>query len=187
MISRPKQRQIGFTLVELLVVISIIALLSSMVMYGISRARIKSRDTRRAADIKQYQTALDLYYQTCGSYPVAPGVVVLGSSTQALYTGTQTGCGDNSGTGTNGGIGTSSSGTAIVTRLVRAPSPANGSCDSTWNDYRYVSTDNNGSLDATSPAPSYRIFFCIGSGTTAYTAGPYIASPNDVVLTDFGD
>lgn len=59
----------GFTLIELLVVIAIIGVLSSVVLGSLSIARTKARDTRRIEDIKQIQTALSLYYDTCRKYP----------------------------------------------------------------------------------------------------------------------
>ncbi len=58
----------GFTLIELLVVIAIIAILSTVVMAGLNSARSKSRDAKRLSDIKQIQSALELYYDTCGGY-----------------------------------------------------------------------------------------------------------------------
>jgi prepilin-type N-terminal cleavage/methylation domain-containing protein len=61
----------GFTLIELLVVISIIGLLSTMTVYAVNVARSKARDTRRLADIKQIQKALDLYYLEHNTYPVS--------------------------------------------------------------------------------------------------------------------
>jgi general secretion pathway protein G len=61
----------GFTLIELLVVIAIIGLLSSMSVYAINVARMKARDARRFADIKQIQTALALYYDDNNTYPVS--------------------------------------------------------------------------------------------------------------------
>ncbi len=59
----------GFTLVELLVVISIIGLLSSIVLTTVNSARAKARDARRIADFKQIQTALEFYYDKYGVYP----------------------------------------------------------------------------------------------------------------------
>ncbi len=63
----------GFTLIELLVVIAIIGLLSSVVLGSLNAARAKSRDARRMRDMKEIQTALNLYYQDNGVYPLAAG------------------------------------------------------------------------------------------------------------------
>lgn len=63
----------GFTLVELLVVISIIGLLSSVVLASLSSARAKARDTRRISDMRQIGLALQLYYDANGSYPNGGG------------------------------------------------------------------------------------------------------------------
>lgn len=70
-IHKTNQDNHGFTLIELLVVISIIGLLSSVVLASLSSARTKARDTRRTADIRQVQTALELYYDSNGSYPTS--------------------------------------------------------------------------------------------------------------------
>lgn len=59
----------GFTLIELLVVISIISLLSSIVIASLNSAREKARDTKRLSDMRQIQTALELYRNTYGRYP----------------------------------------------------------------------------------------------------------------------
>lgn len=59
----------GFTLIELLVVIAIIGILSSVVLASLNSARQKARDSRRIADLKQIQTALELYYDTYRAYP----------------------------------------------------------------------------------------------------------------------
>lgn len=61
----------GFTLIELLVVVAIIGLLSSVVLASLNGARQKGRDARRLADLKQLQTALELYYSDNTSYPVS--------------------------------------------------------------------------------------------------------------------
>lgn len=59
----------GFTLVELLVVISIISLLSSVVFASVNSARAKGRDAKRFSDLKAIETALQRYYDTNGFYP----------------------------------------------------------------------------------------------------------------------
>ncbi len=66
----------GFTLIELLVVIAIIGLLSSVVLASLNGARKKGRDARRLSDIKQLQTALELYYSDNNAYPAATSSLV---------------------------------------------------------------------------------------------------------------
>ena len=68
----------GFTLIELLVVIAIIGLLSTLSVVALGSARQKSRDSKRLSDLKQVQTALELYYTDNNSYPVT--TVTLGST-----------------------------------------------------------------------------------------------------------
>jgi len=60
----------GFTLVELLVVISIIGILSSFAIVSLNSARMKARDALRKGDMAQMRTALNLYYDDNESYPV---------------------------------------------------------------------------------------------------------------------
>lgn len=59
----------GFTLVELLIVIAIIGILSSVVFASMNVARQKARDARRVSDIKQIQLALEMYQDANGQYP----------------------------------------------------------------------------------------------------------------------
>ena len=63
----------GFTLIELLVVIAIIGLLSTLAVVSLNTARVKSRDTKRLADVRTMQSALELYasQDTTGKYPIA--------------------------------------------------------------------------------------------------------------------
>ncbi len=62
----------GFTLVELLVVISIIALLSSVVLSSLNTARARARDARKIADFRQLTIALNQYYLANNSMPANP-------------------------------------------------------------------------------------------------------------------
>lgn len=66
-----RSRSSGFTLIELLVVVAIIGLLSSVVLASLNNARAKAKDTRRVADLKQMQLALELYHSDNNAYPVA--------------------------------------------------------------------------------------------------------------------
>jgi len=65
----------GFTLIELLVVIAIIAILATISIISLSSVRLKARDVRRVADIKQVQSALELYFTYNNFYPtmITPG------------------------------------------------------------------------------------------------------------------
>jgi len=63
------RKQKGFTLIELLVVIAIIGLLSTLAVVALNNARMKSRDAKRVSDVKQIQTALELYYNDANEYP----------------------------------------------------------------------------------------------------------------------
>ena len=71
-----KKAKAGFTLIELLVVIAIIGILASVVLASLNSARLKSRDARRVADIKQIQLALELYFdENIGSGQGYPAVL----------------------------------------------------------------------------------------------------------------
>lgn len=62
-------RKAGFTLNEILVVIAILAILSSVVLISTKAAREKARDTQRISDLQQIQLALRVYKDANGRYP----------------------------------------------------------------------------------------------------------------------
>lgn len=65
-----KNNRKGFTLIELLVVIAIIALLSTLAVISLSAARQGARDSKRVADLKTIQTAVEVYASdNAGKYP----------------------------------------------------------------------------------------------------------------------
>ncbi len=64
-----KNNKSGFTLIELLVVIAIIGLLSTLSLLALNQARARARDTKRISDVRQMQTALELYYNDHAEYP----------------------------------------------------------------------------------------------------------------------
>ena len=66
-----RQTNKGFTLIELLVVIAIIGVLASVVLVSLNSSRMKSRNARRVADIRQIMTALELFYNDNYRYPSA--------------------------------------------------------------------------------------------------------------------
>ena len=103
----------GFTLIELLVVIAIIGILATLAVVSLQQARKNARDAKRIADVKQMQTALELYFNDWQGYPVD---VVPGSSISS---------------------GTSNVYMAIIPT---GPSPADGDCAS--SSYRYGHVDD---------------------------------------------
>lgn len=74
------RKQRGFTLIELLVVIAIIGLLSTLAVVALNNARMKSRDAKRISDVKQVQTALELYYNDVNLYPTNLGTSIANGS-----------------------------------------------------------------------------------------------------------
>lgn len=64
----------GFTLVELLIAISIIAILASITYVNFNAAQDSARDGRRKEDLKTLKSALVSYYQDKGLYPPSQGV-----------------------------------------------------------------------------------------------------------------
>ena len=65
----------GFTLLELLVSISIIGVLVSLGVASYSTAQKKARDSKRQGDLRTIQNAMEQYYSVCGyKYPTGiPG------------------------------------------------------------------------------------------------------------------
>ena len=60
----------SFTLIELLVVIAIIGLLAALIIPNLTQIRAKARDAKRVEDLRQLQTALEMYYSDYNHYPV---------------------------------------------------------------------------------------------------------------------
>ncbi len=59
----------GFTLIEILIVVSIIGLLASIIFVGLGSSRARGRDARRVADLSSIQTGLELFFSKNGKYP----------------------------------------------------------------------------------------------------------------------
>ncbi len=65
----PACRQAGFTLIELMVAIAILAILSAVGMMIFRTVQINSRDEKRLRDLNSLKQALELYRSEWKSYP----------------------------------------------------------------------------------------------------------------------
>ena len=74
---------IGFSLIELLIVIAIIILLGIISVVALSSQQASARDARRISDIRQIRTALEFYSSDESQYPVLDQPIVLGGSDSA--------------------------------------------------------------------------------------------------------
>lgn len=66
-----RQHRAGFTLVEILVVLAIIAILSALLFPVFNRARERGRQTNCASNLSQLYTAIRLYYDDERRYPAS--------------------------------------------------------------------------------------------------------------------
>lgn len=63
----------GFTVLELLVAVAAIVIIGTVVVTSVSSSRRAARDTRRAEDLRQLRTALELYFDSNRRYPQTLG------------------------------------------------------------------------------------------------------------------
>jgi len=111
------QKKKAFTLIELLVVIAIIGILAILAVVALQQARQNARDSKRMADMKQLQTALELFFNENGRYP----------TTEEWNSGT---------------ITSSSSQEVFMYNIPTAPTPADGDCQPASNTYTYIPSTN---------------------------------------------
>ena len=69
--ARAKKIKKGFTLVELMIVVAIIAILAAAIVIGYAHARTSSQVATSAANLKEISTALELYYSDNQAYPAS--------------------------------------------------------------------------------------------------------------------
>ncbi len=61
----------GFSLIELLVVMGILAVLTAFLMVNVAAGRVRARDAVRKSDFEGIKKALRIYYNDYQSYPAA--------------------------------------------------------------------------------------------------------------------
>lgn len=162
----PSSRPRGFTLIELLIVIAIIGLLSTIAVAAINSARAKSRDTKRATDLKQIQKALELSYEPGSGYPAVASPITLGTaSTDVLCAlGTSTGF-----------VPDQTAGNCDAGRVFMGLVPSNPAPNGA--DYVYQSMDGAGNVCTFAPCNGYCIEAALEAGvaSSGLAAGTVIA------------
>lgn len=79
----------GFTLIEMLIVLAIIGILSSIVIASTISGRATARDARRQSDLKEIQIGLALYFDVNRVYPSDLNSLVSGKFIASLPTDPQ--------------------------------------------------------------------------------------------------
>lgn len=157
-VSKPNSNTSLVVLVVVVASITMMGLLSTLAIVALNSARQKSRDSKRVADVKQIQTALELYYVDNDQYPLATAPVVLGFDlSKSLCTGGfKSAC--TFGLTTYMGI------------LPAAADPYDGDCTAANNEYVYSATQGS----------YYSLKFCLGGPVGDINAGPRTAGPNGI-------
>lgn len=65
--------QKGFTLIEILIVVAIIGLLSSIILVGLGSFNVRARDASRITELRQTENGMALYYNKNQRYPDVVG------------------------------------------------------------------------------------------------------------------
>lgn len=68
----------GFTLMEVLIVMVIIGILSTLGLGSFQSSQQKGRDSKRKAELKQIGVALEAYYNDKGEYPLGSSGLIAG-------------------------------------------------------------------------------------------------------------
>lgn len=139
MFTNKKPNKKAFTLIEILIVVVIVGILSTLAIVSLQNSRAKSRDAKRIANLKQIQTALEVYYYNYKKYPETLEELI--SSTTLVKS---------------------------LTQIPIAPTPADGECTNSSNNYNYVV-----SLDKF----SYTISSCLGADVNSLKKGKIAISP----------
>ncbi|NMC51612.1 type II secretion system protein [Candidatus Kuenenbacteria bacterium] len=148
-----QKSQPGFTLIELLLVIAIIGLLATLAVTSLNNARIKSRDSRRLGDVRNIQTALELYFNDLGGYPSG----TIGGVVQDGALGVDPRTSLSSANGFNSSV----SGSTYMAKIQANPSPGG-------SDYVYSSDGSTYTITFTLESPSGGLSSGVHSGVPNY-------------------
>src|SRR5947208_11597536 len=81
----PAAKAHGFTLIELIVVILIIATLAALLVPAAQRTLDRAKSAQAKNDVTQIVTAVNAYYTEYGKYPIATNDTPLASNADLLY------------------------------------------------------------------------------------------------------
>lgn len=158
-----KQKQAGFSLIELLIVLAIIGVLASVVSLAVNSARLKGRDTKRVGDIRQSITAMEQYYIQHAAYPTGTASVASAGNGAVFSDPAAMDSAAESFTPN------------FLPIMPQSPLPADGPCVSDPgpgnNSYWYQVADDGS---------SYTLTFCLGGNTDNWKSGPHSATQDGV-------
>ena len=80
-----KKTNAGFTLVEIMIVVLIIALLASIAIPNILRARVNANDSSAQASLRAIATAMETYLSTNNVYPTTTTALVAATPPEPPY------------------------------------------------------------------------------------------------------
>ena len=149
----------GFTLIEIMVVVAIIALLSSIALIAAMSGQAKSRDAKRMGDMTQMNTGLNMYFSSFYGYPSTTGsplglVPAYTASLPSAPLPPDGTCGQ-----------------------INYPSPVPNSVMGGSYYYYPTGTEFLAPDGLTQVYPSYNYYFCLGAQTGNYSPGIHILTP----------
>ena len=131
------QRKRGFTLIELMMAVTILAILAVTGYTAFAQSQMRGRDVKRKNDLVQIAAALEVYYQQNGHYPCA-------STLQTSFGATSNWIIDRAVVGKDCGIGNQDA-TLSTTYIMLPVDPSNTGNEPWTNDsdlsYGYYSAD----------------------------------------------
>ncbi len=161
-----KNKKQGFSLIELLVVVAIMGLLAAMSIISLNTARARARDARRLSDVKQIQTALEMYFNDSRKYPHSNDGYIEDTCLSN----------DSDGDGVDFESSVCATGADVyMAKIPQNPKPR-GDGDCIDKPYTYSRVTVGDETNA-----SYYIVYCLGSSSGDIDEGPHHATPAGII------